>query len=292
MAILPSHKNGIHYFEHARVVASDTRLTIIKQDDAIEKHYSIPHKNLLVLLMGPGTSITQSAARMMAGEGVTFGFTGGGGTPLFLTSESEYRPTEYLQGWIRWWAEEERRLLVAKDFQQIRINNVRNLWPKYLGGDLAHALSLACNQYESQAQSATRTDGLLGYEGSFSKSLYRLIHDYYKAPAVSRDPLGKDPFNQNLTAGNYMAYGFAAAALWVLGIPHSLAVVHGKTRRGALVFDVADLVKDAIVMPTAFQASQEQMNSAQFRSLLIDRFDKARVVPQMIESLQHAALQA
>lgn len=42
-----------------------------------------------------------------------------------------------------------------------------------------------------------------------------------------------------------------------MGIPHGFAVMHGKTRRGALVFDVADLIKDAIVLPTAFIAAHE-----------------------------------
>jgi hypothetical protein len=52
--------------------------------------------------------------------------------------------------------------------------------------------------------------------------------------------------------GNYLAYGLGATATWVLGLPHGLAVLHGKTRRGGLVFDVADLVKDALVLPQAF----------------------------------------
>jgi CRISPR-associated protein Cas1 len=52
-----------------------------------------------------------------------------------------------------------------------------------------------------------------------------------------------------LNHGNYLAYGLAATTLWVLGISHSFAVMHGKTRRGALVFDVADLIKDAVVLP-------------------------------------------
>jgi hypothetical protein len=37
-------------------------------------------------------------------------------------------------------------------------------------------------------------------------------------------------------------------ATWVLGVPHGLAVLHGKTRRGGLVFDVADLVKNTAVV--------------------------------------------
>jgi CRISPR-associated protein Cas1 len=67
-----------------------------------------------------------------------------------------------------------------------------------------------------------------------------------------------------LNHGNYLAYGLAATTLWVLGISHSFAVMHGKTRRGALVFDVADLIKDAVVLPWAFICAKEGMLSKSF----------------------------
>ena len=70
------------------------------------------------------SSITQAAVRMLAGAGVLIGFCGGGGTPLFmgseiewLTPQSEYRPTEYIQGWLSFWFEAEQRLRVAQDFE-------------------------------------------------------------------------------------------------------------------------------------------------------------------------------
>src|SRR5690606_40142908 len=64
--------------------------------------------NTTTVLLGTGTSITQAAMRELAKAGVLVGFCGGGGTPLFaanevdvevawLTPQSEYRPTEYLQ---------------------------------------------------------------------------------------------------------------------------------------------------------------------------------------------------
>lgn len=65
------------------------------------------------------------------------GFCGGGGTPLFMGSEiewmtpqSEYRPTEYMQGWMQFWFENEKRLAVAKQFQHARIDFIRKTWAK------------------------------------------------------------------------------------------------------------------------------------------------------------------
>ena len=47
MSILPSHKNGLVYLEHCRIVSADNRLTYIKKEDVIEKHFSLPHLNLM-----------------------------------------------------------------------------------------------------------------------------------------------------------------------------------------------------------------------------------------------------
>lgn len=68
-----------------------------------------------------GTSITQAAVRMLSSAGVMIGFTGTGGTPLFsateiefFTPQSEYRPTEYMQGWMGFWFDDFKRLKAAK----------------------------------------------------------------------------------------------------------------------------------------------------------------------------------
>lgn len=96
MAILPSHRQGIYLLEQCRIMVKDEKLTYVRQEDAYQKFWSIPYGNTSVLLLGTGTSITQPAARLLAEEGVMLAFVGGGGSPLFLASQSEYRPTEYL----------------------------------------------------------------------------------------------------------------------------------------------------------------------------------------------------
>lgn len=97
MTTLFSHREGVLYIEHCRIVASDGQLSFVRSKDALEKHWSIPHANTCALLLGPGTSLTHQAAHRLAEEGVTVGFVGGGGSPLFFASQSEYRPTEFCQ---------------------------------------------------------------------------------------------------------------------------------------------------------------------------------------------------
>ena len=96
-------------------------------------------------------------------------------------------------------------------------------------------------------------------EALLTKQLYRYAAKPPNTGEFTRDHQATDLANGFFNHGNYLAYGFAATTLWVLGIPHGFAVMHGKTRRGALVFDVADLIKDAIVLPWAFICAKEKM---------------------------------
>lgn len=95
--------------------------------------------------------------------------------------------------------------------------------------------------------------------------------------------------NRFLDQGNYLAYGLAAVAAWVTGIPHGLAVMHGKTRRGGLVFDIADLMKDALVMPQAFIAAMEGEDHQMFRQRCINVFQQANALDVMITTLQETS---
>ncbi|HAU0866219.1 TPA: type I-F CRISPR-associated endonuclease Cas1, partial [Legionella pneumophila] len=94
-------------------------------------------------------------------------------------------------------------------------------------------------------------------EAELTKQLYRYAANRTQYGKFIREREAIDKANIFLNHGNYLAYGLAATTLWVLGIPHGFAVMHGKTRRGALVFDVADLIKDALILPWAFICAKE-----------------------------------
>ncbi len=81
-----------------------------------------------------------------------------------------------------------------------------------------------------------------------------------------------------------------ATTLWVLGIPHGFAVMHGKTRRGALVFDVADLIKDAIVLPWAFVCAKEKQSEKEFRSQCLQSFVEHKALDFMFDEVKRASL--
>jgi CRISPR/Cas system-associated endonuclease Cas1 len=102
---------------------------------------------------------------------------------------------------------------------------------------------------------------------------------------------GLDLANRFLDHGNYLAYGLAATAVWVIGLPHGLAVMHGKTRRGGLVFDVADIIKDALILPQAFIAAMKGEDEQEFRQRCLSNFQRSEALDVMIEVLQNVAQQ-
>ena len=76
---------------------------------------------------------------------------------------------------------------------------------------------------------------------------------------------------------------------WVLGIPHGFAVMHGKTRRGALVFDIADIVKDAIILPLAFICASENTSEQEFRQECLNYFTTYKALDTMFDVVKEMA---
>jgi CRISPR-associated protein Cas1 len=131
-------------------------------------------------------------------------------------------------------------------------------------------------------------------EANLAKHLYKLVATAVHYGTFTRAPkgTGTDFANRFLDQGNYLAYGLGATAAWVLGIPHAFAVMHGKTRRGALVFDLADLIKDAIVLPTAFTSAMNGDSSSEFRQRCISELREADALDVMIDTLKAVCEQA
>ncbi|WNV05616.1 type I-F CRISPR-associated endonuclease Cas1f [Candidatus Methylospira mobilis] len=298
-AILHSKRANIYYLEKCRVMQKDGRVVYLTDETNEKQYWNIPIANTTVILLGMGTSITQSAVRMLASAGVLIGFSGSGGTPLiaageveWLSPQSEYRPTEYVQNWLAFWFDGNKRLAVAKRLQQLRLDYLQQVWGRDrdlqahgLYADDADVERALSNAKTKIAQSASVTD-LLTAEAQLTKNLYKIAANLTRHDGFTRDHAGEDDANAFLNHGNYLAYGLAATTLWVLGIPHGFAVMHGKTRRGALVFDVADLVKDALILPWAFICASEKMNEQEFRQQCLQSFAEHKALDFMFEAVK------
>jgi CRISPR-associated protein Cas1 len=134
----------------------------------------------------------------------------------WLTPQSEYRPTEYIQGWMSFWFDEQKRLQAAKQFQQIRIDYLQRVWNKdqdlknegfnIEDKDIAHALM----SFSSRMEQASNVTELLLTEAQLTKSLYKIALNLTQQKDFVRNHDSVDDANVFLNHGNYLAYGLAA----------------------------------------------------------------------------------
>ncbi|MBN8713593.1 MAG: type I-F CRISPR-associated endonuclease Cas1 [Xanthomonadales bacterium] len=307
-SILHSKRANIYYLQHCRVLVNGGRVEYVTDQGKQSAYWNIPIANTTTVLLGTGTSITQAAMRELAKAGVLVGFCGGGGTPLFSANEldievawfspqSEYRPTEYLQAWVRFWFDDDLRLAAAKAFQHTRARRISEAWQQRALREAGFAVDGA-RLAELLARSHRTIDlvpdnvGLLTEEARLTKALFKLAVDTvgYGDFTRAKRGTGSDPANRFLDHGNYLAYGLGATATWVLGLSHGLAVLHGKTRRGGLVFDVADLVKDAHILPQAFISAMRGDDEQGFRRGCIEALTRGEALDFMLDTLKAVAL--
>lgn len=223
--ILHSKRANIYYLEHCRVLVNGGRVEYVTDAGKRSLYWNIPIANTTSILLGTGTSITQAAMRELAKAGVLVGFCGGGGTPLFsanemdievawLSPQSEYRPTEYLQAWVRFWFSDDLRLAAAKAIQERRALRLREAWRHPHLRESGFSVDLRrldemLDRTLRQIQQAEDTTALFTEEARLTKGLFKLAVDtvgYGEFTRAKRGP-GSDPANRFLDHGNYLAYG-------------------------------------------------------------------------------------
>jgi CRISPR-associated protein Cas1 len=307
--ILHSKRANVYYLEHCRVLVKGGRVEYLTQQGKRGLYFNIPIANTTSILLGAGTSITQAAVRELSKAGVMVGFSGGGGTPLYsstegerdiawLSPQSEYRPTEYLQAWVKFWFDAEKRLKAGKLLQDLRLENIKTKWLeskylKILGYEPREEQLLTyLENAQADINNAQDSNGLLIAEARLTKNLFKLASQTtdYGSFTRSKRGSGTDPANRFLDHGNYLAYGLGATAAWVLGLPHGLAVMHGKSRRGGLVFDAADLIKDAVILPLSFISAMQGQDEREFRETCIESLTRNQCLDLIVDGLKQIAL--
>lgn len=259
MAILHTHRRALMLLERARIHLDEGRVVHAEAegDAPVTRSWNVPTLNCAAILLGQGCSITQPAARRLADDGVLLAFVGTDGVPFICASQS-YRPGAGLQKWIAKWPNDAWRLVAAKHLQRARVGAVRKSWTALRREGFGGSPDAAVTAYEAAIGSIGNIEQLTGHEGACTRALY-----VEAARACSVEWTGRihgdrtDRANAYLDQGNYLAYGLAGVALWALGIPPSLPIVHGRSNSGGLVFDLADVIKDAVVLPTAFECAAE-----------------------------------
>lgn len=299
--LLVTHREQAIWLERARVHADHGRVIYRIAQDDLRKDYSVPYANLAILFLGQGTSITQEAARLLSEEGVFVAFTGTDGAPLFYGALTSYSGTAHFRRMLTAYAQPDESLKMAKSMMRARCDFMSKIGLD-LGEELLdldeRTLTSAISRFRKGIENARDIQALLGHEGDYAKALYAAFArsaglakscGFTRAPGEGRQiragQAPQDLANGCIDHGNYLAYGYAGAALWALGIPPHMPVMHGKTRSGGLVFDLADTVKEAIILPYAFAAAKGRLKGdleKVFRAKVMDNFRNRKILKHLI----------
>lgn len=288
MSILHSKRSGMYIYEQTKIMMKDEKVTFIETKKATQNFISIPIKNTQFLVLTSGCSITSAAVKKLAENGISILFASGGGTPVFMTSNDEYRPTEYMQAWSKLFFDDKKRLEGAKDLQYFRCNLIEREYNKQ---DFLKniPITIYLNEYRENIKKASNNYQLLSAEGQFTKRMYGILAREFSFDGFVRKHGQKDEMdivNSYLDYGNYLAYGMAGTVLYALGISYAFPLNHGKTRRGALVFDIADLIKDAIIMPIAFYSAFAGEADNEFRKRCVKNIYNSKASDFMFDSVK------
>jgi len=303
-AILHSKWANIFYLDKCRITEINGRVRYLTKTDKEYQYGNIPVADTTVMLFGAETSVTRSAMKRLARADILVGFSGSEAWPLFAGTDIEWcmpkrnlHPSGYLQGWKSFWFDRNKRLDAAKQLQRARVQFMKKVWANdsYLitegfnvrDDDIHRQLA---NNYKKIGQ-ARKISELLQLETELSEQLHKIGAYRTRYVGFSRDKNAVGNVNTFLNHGNYLAYGLAACALWVLGIPNGFSVKHGKTRSGTLVYDVANLIKDTLILPWAFICARENATEQDFRMKCLQAFSDHRALDFMFDQIKILSLQ-
>jgi CRISP-associated protein Cas1 len=228
----------------------------------------IPHQAVSMILLGPGSSVTHDALRLLARHGTLMAAVGVDGVRSYTAPPLMPDRSDVARRQAELWGNPRRRIAVARHMYALRLGEV-----------LPHR----------------DLDTLRGIEGSRVKTLYRLMADKHGIEWKGRhydraDPNAADVANQAINHAATAVQAAAAIAVQALAALPPLGFIHEDSGQ-SFVLDVADLFRDSITLGIAFTAAKRVENSTEPIDRLVRReaaqvFRKQQVIPSMIDRIK------
>lgn len=264
--VLPKFRDGLSYLyvEHCRI---DQEARAIAIHDASGR-VPVPCANLALLMLGPGTSITHAAVSVLSDHGCLAAWCGEEGVRFYAVGMGETRSASNFLHQARMWADESLRMRVVRNLYQLR-------FPDKLDPELT-------------LQQIRGMEGIR-VRGSYAKAALEAGvpwsgRSYYRDQWDSADPV-----NRALSTANACLYGISHAAIVSAGFSPALGFIHvGKML--SFVYDIADLYKTEVAVPTAFRAAAEGGDGLERRVRIAcrDVFVSKRLLERIIPDIQTA----
>ncbi|MCK9329639.1 MAG: type I-E CRISPR-associated endonuclease Cas1e [Sphaerochaetaceae bacterium] len=233
------------YLERGRLEIDDSSVKWIDCDCNVVK---IPIATISTLLLGPGTSITHEAVKVIAAANCTICWVGEDSMLFYAVGESPTSNTRNLRRQMKLSCNPSKSLEVARKLYAFRFPEL----------DL----------------SKSTLSELMGIEGKRVKQLYEAKAEKYGVGWAGRNYIpGKfmmsDFTNKVLTAANAALYGIISSAVYSMGYSPHIGFIHSGSPL-PFVYDLADLYKESVCIDMAFYLTKE----------LCGEYDRSRVIEE------------
>lgn len=249
------------YVEHVRIDQDGQAIALYDERGKIP----VPCAELMVLMLGPGTSITHAAIRTLASHGCLVQWTGEEGVRFYARGEGETRSADNLLRQVALHSDPAKHMQIVRRMYLVRFSEPvdERLTLQQLRGKEGVRVR------ESYAQ-ASRETGVPWSGRSYKRESWDQA----------------DPVNRALSCANSCLYGICHSAIVSLGYSPALGFIHtGKLL--SFVYDLADLYKAELTIPIAFRvaATGEPELDRLVRRECRDTFRKGRLLKRIVIDL-------
>jgi CRISPR-associated protein Cas1 len=255
------------YLERGRLEIDDSSVKWIDSEGEVIR---LPVATISTLLLGPGTSITHEAVKVLAASNCTVCWVGEDSLLYYATGISPTANTRNLRRQMKIACDEKKSVEVARRMFARR-------FPK---ADLA----------------GKKLKEMMGMEGYRVKQLYEQKAEQYKVGWKGRVYIpGKmelsDVTNQILTSCNAALYGILTSCIYSMGYSPHIGFIHSGSPL-PFVYDMADLYKEDLCIDLAFKLTLDMAGaynkyrvSTEFRERVIAMRLLEKINPDIEEML-------
>jgi CRISPR-associated protein Cas1 len=265
-------RHGLLWLEYGKLSVEDGTLRFMAaQSETLDAgDYAIPYQAVSMILLGPGTSITQDVLRLCARHGTLIAAVGEGGVKSYTAPPLGQGRSDVARAHAERWANPKRRLDTA-----------RRLYAWRFGHMLPHR----------------DIETLRGIEGARIKESYKLAAQRFGITWHGRrydrqNPNAADLPNQAINHAATFVEAAADIAVAAVGALPPLGFIH-EDSSNAFTLDVADLHRIDITLPLAFSAVQaiQQKKSdltieREVRKRAARAFRQEKLIPRMIDRIK------
>lgn len=269
-------RHGLLWLARGALTVRDGTLRFERESPADSKsplesgQYGIPFQSLSMILLGPGSTVSHDALRLMARHGTALIAVGEDGVRCYTAPPLMPDSSEIARRQMRAWG----------DAAGSRITIARRMYAMRLGELVPH----------------TEIDVLRGIEGARMRQTYKNLAQRYGIQWRGRRydrkrPLAADIPNQAINHASVAVTAAAVIAVTAVGAIPQLGFIHEHSG-DAFALDIADLFRDTVLLPAAFQSAKVVMENPkldierQARRTTGEILRSQRVIPQMIDRIK------